>query len=87
MFAVILVKVYLMGSRPVVAYETYWHTNHKVDRVCSRAKNKVWGLAGQAEILIGHLYNLMQTWSNFWVAIVENCMENGQWPAAILSSV
>ena len=50
-----------------------------------RAKNKA--LAGQAEILIGHLYNLIQSWSHFWVAIVENCTVNGQWPAAILSSV
>ena len=50
------------------------------------AKNKVLGLAGQAEILIGYLYNLIQSWSNFWVAIVENCTENGQWPAVILSS-
>ena len=30
-----------------------------------RAKNKALGLAGQAEILIGHLYNLIQSWSNF----------------------
>ena len=52
-----------------------------------RAKNKALGLAGQAEILIGHLYNLIQSWSNFWVAMVENCTQNGQWPAAILSSV
>ena len=51
--------------------------------VYSRAKNKALGLAGQAEILIGHLYNLMV---KFWVAIVESCTENGQWPAAILSS-
>ena len=51
-----------------------------------RAKNKALGLAGHAEILIGHLYSLIQSWSNFWVAIVENCTENGQWPAAILSS-
>ena len=51
-----------------------------------RAKNKALGLAGQAEIMIGHLYNLIQSWTKFWVAIVENCTENGQWPAAILSS-
>ena len=51
-----------------------------------RAINKVLGLAGQAEILIGHLYNLIQSWSHFLVAIVENCTENGQWPAATLSS-
>ena len=41
----------------------------------------------QAEILIGHLCNLIQSWSNFLVAIIENCTENGQWPAAILSPV
>ena len=52
----------------------------------NRAKNKALGLAGQAEILIGYLYNLIQSRSTFWVAIVENCTENGQWPAAILSS-
>ena len=52
---------------------------------CIRAElqNKALGLAGQAEVLIGHLYNLIQSWSNFWVAIAENCTESGQWPAAI----
>ena len=51
-----------------------------------RAENIAFGLAGHAEILIGHLYNLIQIIIKFWVAIVENCIENGQWPAAILSS-
>ena len=36
-----------------------------------RAENRDLSLAGQAEILIGHQYNLIQSWSNFWVAIVE----------------
>ena len=54
-------------------------------RTSGRAKNKASGLGGQAEILIGHLYNLIQSWSNFWMTIVENCMES-HWPAAILSS-
>ena len=67
--------------------------------VRSRVENKASGLAGLSEILNGHLYNLMQARSNFerpsvqfdankikfWVAIVENCTENGQWPAVIFS--
>ena len=48
----------------------------KVRVDASRAKNKALGLAGQAEILIGHPYNLIQSWSNFWVATVENCTDS-----------
>ena len=46
----------------------------------SRAKIKALGLAGQAEILIGHLHNLIQSWSNFWVAIAKTArkMASGQ---------
>ena len=53
-----------------------WNNNLVCTVLVFRAKNKALGLAGQAEILIGHLYNLIQSWS-FWVAIVENCTENG----------
>ena len=42
-----------------------------------RAENKTSGLAGQTEILIGHLYTFM---IKFWVAIVENCTENSYGP-------
>ena len=48
-----------------------------------RAKNKALGLAGQVEVLIGHLYNHGQ----FFGGHCRNCAENGQWPAAVLSSV
>ena len=53
----------------------------------SRVENKGLGLADHNEILIGHLYNLIQIRANFWEAIVENCTENGQRPAVIFSSV
>ena len=62
--------------------------NYSLPHNEGRAKNNPFGLAGRAEILIGHLYNLIQSWSNFFGGpIVGNCAENGQWPAAILSSV
>ena len=51
-----------------------------------RGKNKAVGLADQNEILIGHLYNLIQIRSNFGWAMTENCSENGWWPAVILTS-
>ena len=44
-----------------------------------RANNKALGLAGQDEILIGHLYDLIQSWSNI--------AEIAQKMTAILSSV
>ena len=49
-----------------------------------RAENKTLSLAGQTEILIGHLYTIM---IKVWVAIVANCTENGLGPAVIFSSV
>ena len=52
----------------------------------SRAENKTLGLVGQTEIWIGHLYNLIQLLIKFWVAIAENCTENGLGSAVIFSS-
>ena len=77
---------------PVVMLKTILKNScilsYQSDLSSSRAKNKALGLAGQADILIGHLHNFDTIMVKFWMAIVENCMENGQWPVtAILSSV
>ena len=37
------------------------HTSTVAEGLGSRAENKTSGLAGQTEILIGHLYNLIQS--------------------------
>ena len=44
-----------------------------------RAENKASSLAGRTEILIGHLYtiNFDTIMIKFWVAMIENCTENG----------
>ena len=51
-----------------------------VSRLKNRVKNKALGLAGQNEILIGHLYNFIQIRSNFgWpLQKISQKMASGQ---------